>query len=647
MEFLDFDPDQKIFKLFSDDFENHCKLRNLIEYQNSFDPNGYAGLIYTHRLCKNKLETSMVNVCEVLKNPTCVEKFREIYNIINSEDIITAKNKFMEIIEGIAIKCGGVNLIGESNQEDVEKDFFKSIVSVVEESKKLNFEIYKVSNAPVNISNFSNKIQVFGSLAQCLLTLEKTNDGICVCYISCNGSLDGYFGFFVKSNGNIFSLNERIDERFIGQHKRFRNGRYAEDGKAFGIFPYTEICKMSGSDYKGYATGIEIDEQKSLNFFEISRPTYMKIIIMMMLILNKYNGNTINDKNQVVLDSLLPHNLKALENSESTELVKYENSAIIKSSSEFVVHFDREKFLNGEYNKQFDHSGREEAGKNYNEVGCFPGYNQNLVDIYGKDFQYEDSMPLKSDSSLRLIGNEEVNLEFVGNRNRYELSAYYELRKRLAYHIATKMKKEYDDFGGRDALIGWYRKKLLDKKDEIFKICREYYDKFREAEPKEKSKTFNLDFLTPLADRSFSSNGYKFYATISVEDHGRAIYGCGGIRFGDIEKICLTPCHKPRWGAIEFSCPFTDFKATQFFRFSFINHEQIEAFIGCELPDFCKEWRNASYASDKYTGNSILDACDYVSELESPVTDYRGNYNNSFNFSFFLGFSKPGLMKIK
>ena len=98
MEFLNFDPDQKIFKLLSDDFENHCKLRNLIEYQNNFDPNGYAGLIYTHRLCKNKLETSMVNVCEVLKNPTCVEKFREIYNIINSEEIITAKNKFMKTL---------------------------------------------------------------------------------------------------------------------------------------------------------------------------------------------------------------------------------------------------------------------------------------------------------------------------------------------------------------------------------------------------------------------------------------------------------------------------------------------------------------------------------------------------------------------
>jgi hypothetical protein len=78
-----------------------------------------------------------------------------------------------------------------------------------------------------------------------------------------------------------------------------------------------------------------------------------------------------------------------------------------------------------------------------------------------------------------------------------------------------------------------------------------------------------------------------------------------------------------------------------------MNYEQVEAFIGCELPNFCKEWRNAGYATYKYTGNSILDACDCVSELESPVTDYRGNYNNSFNFSFFLGFSKPGLAKIK
>ena len=49
------------------------------------------------------------------------------------------------------------------------------------------------------------------------------------------------------------SVNDRVEEKYIGQHKNSRNGRWQES-KRFELFPYNYVIESTkGEDYKGYA----------------------------------------------------------------------------------------------------------------------------------------------------------------------------------------------------------------------------------------------------------------------------------------------------------------------------------------------------------------------------------------------------------
>ena len=112
-----------------------------------------------------------------------------------------------------------------------------------------------------NVQNVSTKLHIFNTLAECLINIENAQDGIYFCFISASNSSDCFFAFFLKSNGNIISVNDRIDEAYIGQHGNSRNGRWTEQ-KVDGIFPYDYIFNYSQHDYKGYASKYEINEEK-------------------------------------------------------------------------------------------------------------------------------------------------------------------------------------------------------------------------------------------------------------------------------------------------------------------------------------------------------------------------------------------------
>ena len=135
---------------------------------------------------------------------------------------------------------------------------------------KCKVDLYMRGGHMQPISRFSPKIHVFSSLGECLLAFEAAPDGMYICYIRSNDSADGYFGFYIKSNGNLLSVHERIDESYPGEHSHHRNHRWVE-GKEFALFPYSEVISHSTTDkdgkenvkrdYKGYATQYFISEE--------------------------------------------------------------------------------------------------------------------------------------------------------------------------------------------------------------------------------------------------------------------------------------------------------------------------------------------------------------------------------------------------
>lgn len=624
IEFIGYDPDKKIFKLSESNLDYHYKIKNLIEYANNADPSGHTTLIYLSNMCRKILGYTMVNVLSVIENPQIIKKYVKIKQLLDSEIVVETKREMMEMIDKFASSFGNVALIGERNSDDSEQDFLNSIESVVEEFKKLKFEVYSKSNLPVGkIERFAPEIKVFGSLSQCVVALEKSSDGICICYIS-SGGLDGYFGFFVKSNGNIFSLNERLDEAYVGQHNRCRNGRYAE-GKAFDLFPYDEICKFSGEDYKGYSTNIEID-QNCLNIFDVgktNRSVYMRMIISMALIVNKYSGVKIDDE-CVFIDSLMQSNLKKLEQSQENALMKIEDASIVKRQSNFKINFDKNRLINGDYNYEFHHYN---TMRKHGESGHFPGYNQELVKIYGQDFEFSNEELLSTDSSRRLIGDSEVSRELVGSKKRMELQAYYNLRKKLAEHIKKKISEDIDKFGGINYFFEWYRSELLKHKKEIYKLCLDCFN--REESTKENILAFG--------DKNEYGISPEVKITADYRNIFYSLYNEQTIR----RSMVLTPIEYDDRGMFaKFLCPITGQKANNFFIFRFGDWKQIEKFIGNGLPNFCKDWVNTAFCEGRYNGNPILDATDAVGFIESPFKKVN------FHFSFVLGFSKNGLNKM-
>jgi hypothetical protein len=602
---------EKPKNLLSAEYDIHRANEKAMKINNEYDPTGTLALIYLYGYTKRLFKTASYSIESLSNYSEEVAEAVHIYRSFNSGEVADIRNQFMAKIDKIAQQVAGTPLIGERDLADCEKDLLGSIDAIVEEFGKLKFELYKKGGELGKIENFCSNIKVFDSLAKCILTLEKCPNLICLCYIANGGTADGYFGYFISNNGNLFSMNERIDEVYVGQHRRLRNGRWTE-GKAASVFPYDDLFSFFDHDYRGYATHYEIDQER-LHFSKFSHGVMMKIVISMAILMNKYN-NGIIEAEPVVLDSLLPVNLKAIDNQGECALIKVSDSAIVASNSAFNLRFNREEFLSGKLNAKFDSSNK---SRNWSETGHFSNYGQIFVDTYGEDFQYDENELLASNSSRRLIGDAEANFEFVGSKNRMELQAYYKLRKKLADFIRDKQDAEFAEFGGVDALRVWYLKALNDKFPKILEICKTLYREHYKRE--EVDRSIYPTFVADLTNCTFDKKRPGEY--------------------------CLNLIGERKYDG-SFICPVNGCAANCFFTFHPKNWIDVTLFIDQSVPKFTKGWENDRYGKH-YSGNCLLDATDAVGELETPINRSRNRSGmiGSFSFDFQVALSKLALIK--
>ena len=592
-------------------------LENIAKVANGFDESGKLTLIYLASLCRKQIENTIAPVVSLLSESKIIDKYRTCIDCINSKEVQEIR---ADIVQKLATAISTVSkekVIGKAIDIDAYLD--DALKEIFSEFGKLKFEVYAKSGLPIgNISSTATSVQVCGSLAECLIRLERSNDGIYICFISNPGTLDGWFGFFVKSNGNIFSYNERIDEVYSGQHKNMRNGRYAEHGKAYGLFPY-ELCEWSDeTDYKGYSTEMKIGENCNLfdgKNFEIA----VRVFLTMALIVQKHMGKKVRGT-PVIVNSLLANNLALLAEKElepeTNAVVEWKHSPIVEVSAKTAIPtFDVTKVLNGEYNKEFD-----------KKSDCvFNGNRQDIVDAYGDGFSINQDKILSSNSSLRLIGNGESEQEFIGTKERLRTQAYYEVREQLSDYIGQRMEDEYTSFGGSEQLGKWYREHILDRKDTILKYCLAAYNtKKTDDEGNTSGKIYiNSDKDAPGLDSRFANGSNAVSVTMSDKT---------GMGF---------------WGAFMLSqskegrrkCWITGSEPSYYFRFYFYNYHQVEEFIGCNLPKFCTGWVRDYFSP----GNSILNMVDPVSQMILPL-NHRGN---PFSFDIAVALSKSGIKKLQ
>ena len=614
-EYSKYDKNQTSFNLLSNTYSLH-KIGNLIGMLLSeYDQTGMLSVIYAKIQFENLLKETKITVWDVITNPDKYKEELQMHEIFANETAIRTEDEFIEKLNNIYLKVTKGKLIGKDDGQ--RKQLLGSIEKVVESINKCNIDLFVKKGSIGDIQNISTDLYVFETLAECLLTIENSNDGIYLCFIAAGNSADCFFGFFLKSNGTIISINDRIDEAYIGQHGNQRNGRWTE-GKVDKIFPYDYIFEYSQHDSKGYATKYTINNEK-IDLYNLGIDVYMPIVISMLLIILKYNNKEINLPIHY-LDSFLPQNQNKIE---SYSLMKIGKSDIVCQHNQIDMYFDNNRIITGEYAEEFNWK----ENSYYKETGVFSNNNQIMVDLWGDGFEFNDREIFTSNNIACLIDRSSDYVpEFVGTEKRVRLQIYKEARVQLANYINEKIYNEWISYGKTEVVKQWYIKSLLNNTEFLYRIFIKYEDTILNGEKKP-----SLGWKIPNEINIYQIEGknYPEGAMLDCDD----IVNCK--RKNNHEWQWLDSVNKCICNTWFIVCPET--------------WKDIEYITGQEVPPIIKGWKVDGHGTK---GNSILSVTDAVETIKTPFEyrnqEYNDKYFKSFyDFKFAFGFSKSGWNKIK
>ena len=620
-KYSEYDPDQKSFNLLSSKYYMHNASKNAAAI-NDYDPTGNLAVLYLKEMFRRLCKDSTMNVMELLEHPEGLVEHKKMWDMFHSRDVKSIEDAILGAMDGIIRRIVPVKQLGERDLDAERSALADSITGVVEQLGKCNVEFFLRSAVNIGqLNTFSTDIHVFDTLAQCLLTLEGAKDAMYICYIRNRDSIDGYFGFFVKSNGTIFSVNERVNEAYPGQHKRSRNGRWAE-AKAYQIFPYSLMKEIGERDYLGWAHHYTIDDS-NLKLFQLGPEGYMPLVLAMIMLSVKYSGDDPQRYRQMFVDALLPHNLELAEKSEETALIVPENSLVVAGHRNYVIDLTTEDVMSGKAGERFDRRRFRDAGiqKSWGEQGVFPDKENIFVQLYGEGFVLDKDRLIEKDRQLRLPSswdivqkNEEPNFEFVGSAEKMDLIAYREARIQLAEYVRDRMFEEYIAFGGVAAVRAWFNQELEKHKDELIRICVEA---FAEAEAANSPMDTNL-YNTFLNSHMRGGSGYRI--GIEYDKNGvRAWSNEIGMPFNKV-RIPVNNSYS-RWAcAVDHST-----KASYRFHIVFTDWTDMAKMFGEEnIPKIVKGYNYNGHDSE---GNCLLDCVDLMSEVGTPFEDREYNMN--------------------
>lgn len=610
-EYINYNPDQKSFDLMSNDWTFHQAGKTISTICERFDRSGNMAVLYAKKVYLKVLAESRVRLSDVLSHRDLLANEMEMYDLFHGSDVEEIENNYVEALHRTILEITGMKEIGERDLNKEKQVVYDSLEAVTEQLGKCYKDVYINSHLPVGVvKNISTKILLFNYMADCVLTLDsKAPDGAYLCYINNNGTADGYFAIMIKSNGNLFSVNDRVPETYIGQHTRSRNGRWTEGHKDF--FPYESIMTFSDYDYKGYASKYNIDESK-LCFADLSPEVYVPIILATLCVINDQAGKPLDDKYQVYMNTLMKSNLDP----GNMALIKLDQNGLIEQTTKLLdIHLDAEKVKDGSYNEEFGIRSS--------------GYGQKLVRYYGQNYTPKDQyLSLKARNALSSGKEDEpVHAEFVGSLDRMRKQAYYEARIDLAKFIQQEHQKELDDFGGPQKVFNWFSEKMRENMPNLYPVLARLYSEseeresdhwrrfiYREDDPKW------IRHIRLLSDKPFILPEFMYN-----------------------EPYRSDPRH---YYPDYFLCPLTGTKANIWIEFEALNDSDIAAFTGSEVVSPLRGWKSSRRydPDDSFScGNPILDVVDAV-DFISPLR--KTDTVRTIEFNYCIGFSKRGMNRL-
>ena len=614
-KYTNYDENQTRFTLGTYDITLHSATKKIKHVIEGYDETGMISVIMMKELFYDMLKDSRSKIpaYDLLMNPTMFDDTRHMHELFNSKEFLEMESQYTTTLNALINKVIGKKLLPDNDsnpEESIASKILKHTDKVVNALDKCHVEVYKKSGLPVeNIEHFSTKINIFPTLATCLLALDKAPDGLYLCYIDIHQSADSYFGFFLKSNGNLLSFNERVNEAYRGQHASGRNARWTE-GKADAIFPYDFIFNYDGYDYKGYATAYAIDESK-LSFFELTEDVYLPLLIGMIFTAKKFNGKTLDEYPLFYTDALLKVNMPLLTG-DKNELMVIEKNELVAQTNQLDLSFDYNKLMNGEI---FDEFKENRAITSLNNGQIF-------VDLYGEGFMPQSAMNV---GQFLLETKSEYVAEVVSTETGMRAQACMDIRKQLSAYIKQKMFEEYQAFGGADAVQKWF-----------VELCESNIDKLKDfavqayIDVKRKKRHGSCGTSTCIPHGDYG---------VSIEE-GRVVdcsdWGCCILNKGK---------DKYPWRWYDFDTDAMCNIKVSIFPSDYV---AIEKIFGVEVPKIVKGWQRIP---DGCSTNSNLCKYDDVERVYSPFCRYGYNANETYKkdnadsvkFGFTICFAKRGL----
>lgn len=611
IEYSEYDPEQKRFNLLSSNYYMH-NASDAAAAIRDYDPTGSLAVLYLKEMFRRLCKESSFKMIDLMEHPEGLETHKKMWDLFHSLDVKEIEDGILGAMDGIIRSIVPIKQLGERDIDAERSVLAESIVGVVEELKKCHVEFFLKAGDMGKISSFSTEIHVFETLSQCLLTLETAPDSMYICYIRNKDSADGYFGFFVKSNGNLLSVNERVREAYPGQHQHSRNGRWAES-KAFQVFPYKLMKDVGDRDYLGYAHHMCLDDS-NLKLFGLGPDGYIPLVLSMVMLSVKYSGISTEEYPLCFVDALLPHNLELSQKNEQTALVIPDNSLVVSAHESYVNTLTTESVLTGRAGADFDHNALREAGraKHWTATGSFPQTDNIFIDLYGAGFELDKEALLEKDTDLLLPDStdfpreKEDHFEFVGTKDNLDLIAYRAARIQLAEYIRDQMYKEYVAFGGKKAVWAWFQEQIKLHKRDLLQLCAAAY-----VEAETNHEAMNATMQSVLFQKPRESG-----LRIGIDLCKSGVNAYGNYPFN--EKLIGN--YKKYGCALDRSV-----KATYDFKIIFADWKEMAQVFGEEnIPKILKGYHRDGH---DMAGNPNLDCVDYAAAVGTPFEEreYRRN----------------------
>lgn len=609
---LEFDPNRKSFYLGNFSLDIHTAGETMKKLINQFDDSGEVSVLYAKQFYMDYLKHVSVKLFDLFQDDSDNLKiFRNLYRTMNGDKVAHIERKWTAAVSEILQKLG-IHLIADKFDTSALYDCVQDIVSDI---IKCNMDVFGRDSNRHTSFIYGTTIQVFDTLAECLVNTSLNSNGIYLCYISLGGKPDGYFTYIYKCDYTMISINDRVNESYRGQHNKSRNNRWMEY-KCYNMFPYDLIEYGEDRDYKGYAKSMKLSDDASLSLNDQGVDA-AKIVLTMMLIQNFIENKLDFDECELSYsDVLLSSNRSKLLDSTSTDIMTLKENEIVQYHDSVDFHISKNDVINGlrnndpiiEKNKYSDFKYSTESSETVKDL--FP------------EFNFDESNIL----SIR----DENQAEFIGTYSKMREQAYMDARKQFATYCRKQIASRYLEVGGMKFFNDWFRIALrLHVNDVKNAAVRKYTSGTRNG----------FDYYSQSTDPDF-----MYSIRVDIDDYGPSadIYMCNR-KYGNYDA---------------FICPITGNVANVWFKFRIRSANDLKELLGTDdcIPELLKMFK-----SDRdYHTNNLLSPHDALAVVGSPIENYMWNsdemksvrkqlnesdYDNH-RLECCIGFSKRGLNKL-